>query len=112
MEMKQKFPKVKLSVRCDHNAIEMRLMAAPFDAFSDKAEESKIAKGYTQLNKFYLDRHDDLTPEALEVMKHMLKFSDKFNWDNSDSMTDYFDVNFYAQLSIGEWDRPFVNTAK
>ncbi len=29
------------------------------------------------------------------------------NWDNSDSMTDYFDVGWYVNLYIGNWEQPF-----
>jgi hypothetical protein len=30
------------------------------------------------------------------------------NYDNSDSMTDYFDIGWYVWLSIGQWDKEFV----
>jgi hypothetical protein len=33
------------------------------------------------------------------------------NYDNSDSMTDYFDVGHYVDLNIGKWDKPFVCTS-
>jgi len=32
------------------------------------------------------------------------------NWDNSDPMTDYFDVGFYLTFSIGKWNKPFQVT--
>ena len=30
------------------------------------------------------------------------------NYDNSGIMTDYFDVNFYFYLEVGQWNKPFV----
>lgn len=33
------------------------------------------------------------------------------NHDNSDIMTDYFDVGHYVDVQIGKWDRPFINTS-
>tara|TARA_B100001059_G_C17764833_1_gene544996 strand:+ start:113 stop:532 length:420 start_codon:yes stop_codon:yes gene_type:complete len=30
------------------------------------------------------------------------------NYDNSDSMTDYFDVGYYKDISIGRWDKEYV----
>lgn len=32
----------------------------------------------------------------------------KGNFDNSDSMTDYFHVGFYTEISIGRWDYSYV----
>ena len=31
-----------------------------------------------------------------------------YNYDDSDSQTDYFDTNFYYSLAIGKWDKPFT----
>jgi hypothetical protein len=33
------------------------------------------------------------------------------NHDRSDSQTDYFDVGFYTDISIGRWDTPYVQVA-
>lgn len=33
------------------------------------------------------------------------------NYDNSDIMTDYFDVGHYVDLQFGSWDKPFKNSA-
>lgn len=30
------------------------------------------------------------------------------NHDNSDIMTDYFDVGFYFEMSVGEWNKPYI----
>lgn len=30
------------------------------------------------------------------------------NHDNSEIMTDYFDVGWYAQINIGDWDKPYI----
>lgn len=34
------------------------------------------------------------------------------NHDNSDPMTDYFDVGHYKEINIGKWNKPFVCTAE
>jgi hypothetical protein len=28
-------------------------------------------------------------------------------YDNSDIMTDYFDVAYYNNINIGKWDKPY-----
>lgn len=37
---------------------------------------------------------------------------DSLNHDNSDIMTDYFDVGYYTDLRFGEWDKPFQDSRK
>jgi hypothetical protein len=29
-------------------------------------------------------------------------------YDNSDSMTDYFDTAYYLRINVGQFDRPYV----
>jgi len=48
-----------------------------------------------------------LTEKAHNILKEVVKIVNYYNWDNSDAMTDYFDVNFYLHLNIGKWDTPF-----
>ena len=70
-----------------------------------------------QLNEFAL--RDDfsslnwcngvfLTEEGHNVLKRVAEISNQYNYDNSDSQIDYFDVNFYLHLEIGRWDKAFV----
>lgn len=32
------------------------------------------------------------------------------NYDNSDIMTDYFDVGWYIDINVGQWDKPYILT--
>lgn len=74
-------------------------------------------RGYSQLNRYQLVEEWKpehwcngafLTKEAHEILAEVVRITDKYNWDNSDAQTDYFDVNFYVHLSIGKWDKPFT----
>lgn len=68
--LKERFPMCKWSVtKNGYNSIYVRLLASPFTIDS----------------------------EALKAIVHYAYiFAQSFNYDNSDSMTDYFDVNFYG----------------
>lgn len=68
--LKERFPMCKWSVtKNGYNSIYVRLLASPFTIES----------------------------EALKAIVHYAyEFAQSFNYDNSDSMTDYFDVNFYG----------------
>ena len=53
-----------------------------------------------------------LTEQGFNLVKRIIELTNKFNWDNSDSQTDYFDVKFYLDLSIGKWDKDFKEVLK
>ena len=67
--VRERFPMCKWSVKSDTNSISVELLESPFA--KDSAELKAIAHyAYT--------------------------FAQSYNYDNSDSMSDYFDVNFYG----------------
>ena len=41
-----------------------------------------------------------LTDWAIELMDGLKKIVDQYNWDKSDSMTDYFHVNYYSDVDF------------
>lgn len=67
--IKPRFPMCKFSIKSDHNSIEIDLLTSPF------------AKNSDELNA---------------IVHYAYVFTQSYNYDNSDSMTDYFDVNFYG----------------
>lgn len=66
--IKPRFPMCKFSVKSDYNSIDVDLLASPFAKDSD---------------------------ELKAIIHYVYVFVESYNYDNSDSMTDYFDVNFY-----------------
>lgn len=116
------------------SSISIALMSAPFDVFKDPStitedtihryfdgrtlediRDSNTRK-YVQLNYYQLldDYKDDtwcngafLTKEAHQILQDVVKITNQYNYDNSDSTIDYFDTNFYLHMSIGHWDKPF-----
>lgn len=117
-QLKKEFPKCKFSVTTEYfsmgQAMKVALMAAPFEATQD-------GKNYAQLNKYVLRQDDNygdyncngalLTQEAWETMKRVDEIANGDNYDNSDITIDYFDVNYYCDINIGKWDKPFICTA-
>ena len=67
--LRERFPMCKWSVRSDYNSISVTLMVSPFEKESD---------------------------ELKTIVHYAFKFAQSYNYDNSDSMSDYFDVNFYG----------------
>lgn len=77
--LKERFPMCKWSVRSDRHSIHVNIKSSPFEKNSD---------------------------ELNAIVHYAYKFAQSYNYDNSDSMTDYFDVNFYGvyESSIVEYD--------
>lgn len=67
--IKPRFPMCKFSVTSDYNSIDIDLLSSPFNK---DGEELKA------------------------IIHYVYKFADSYNYNNSDSMSDYFDVNFYG----------------
>lgn len=48
-----------------------------------------------------------LTEKGHNILREVVEIADKHNWDRSDAMSDYFDVNYYISLNLGKWNKPF-----
>lgn len=108
--LKQRFPNCKFSVRTKHFAggseIQVALMKAPFRAFQDEQIQ------YEPINHYVLLRSADnpgsfLTDDAYNVLREVALFILSYHRDDSAPEVDYFDINFYFDLSIGRYDKPF-----
>lgn len=100
------YPDCKFSITSDYLKIHIYLMEAPFEAFKDTTTKE------AQINHYYIERDDRLTEKARVMMQTVYEYLNSYNYDDSDSMTDYFDTNFYVHLAIGKWDKPFKVVAK
>ena len=127
-QLKKEIPDCKFSVTSKWfsggSSMTVALMAAPFPVFARDTlcTGAKIGTDYAQLNHYQLRRAFDygdpgicngvyLTPQAWAVLSRAVEIGQQQNWDNSDIQTDYFDVNYYFDIHIGKWDKPFQITA-
>ncbi len=93
----------KFSIVRDHySSLSVSILEAPFDLIDDDkiSEESKARKNFTigSHGKGY---------KYSEIYEKIWSICNKKNFDHSDSMTDYFHLGFYFDLSVGKWDKPF-----
>ena len=64
-----------------------------------------------QVNQYHLQNygvHKSLFEKIVEIIKTA---PSKEWYNNSDAMIDYFDVAFYFDLNVGEWDKPYEKVA-
>ena len=119
-DLKKALPDCKFSVRkhdfAGGRSITVSLMAAPFKVI-EKAKIGRIKgnKAYYHrtindccLDKYLLPESDpQLTPQAVDLLKKVTEIAQAYNYSDCNSQIDYFDVNFYFHLEIGQWNKPF-----
>lgn len=90
--------KYSLSVR-NHMVICFTLRAGP--------KEFQPANGeYSQVNPYHLDSR--FSGKELVLLKKINDCLNLDNHDNSDTMSDYFDVGHYVDINIGAYDKPYI----
>jgi hypothetical protein len=67
---------------------------------------SRMASTYIGVNRYHLNSQFD--GECLKCVQELMDVLNKFNWDRSDRQSDYFDVGYYVDIRIGQWNKPYV----
>lgn len=103
--LKKEFPNIKFSVVCrNHTSVSVSILKAPYDFRPDSLKDEK----YLSVNSHWFQNHGY---KHQQILKRIIDIANEGNYDNSDIMTDYFDVGWYFDLSIGKWDKPFELTS-
>lgn len=90
----------KISVTIKHySVVDVHILEAPVQLLK---EDEINENNYKQLSEYRLEKR----PYG-ELLEKIRKICMEGNHDNSDIMTDYFDVGWYFHLTIGAWDKPF-----
>ena len=126
--VKKHWPQCRFSVTRKHyDSFYIALMQAPFSPWCDLEDpevkweierrkqenpyydpEHPMKKGNKQINHYHIESDLLLSPAAKTLFKDICAFVQSYNFDYSDSQTDYFHTNFYLNLEIGRWNKPFV----
>ena len=90
--LKARFPECKFSIRTpSRSSIDADIVASPYSCekvYTDKFGEPLIYGRFVN------------SPELDAVLAYCDAYLQSYNYDNSDPMTDYFDVNFYGRFGI------------
>lgn len=115
--VKQAYPLHKFSVTRRYfsmgSSISVSLMESPHPVFAEGKEPKdghvQNAPAYFEQKRWAFDDEPRcvLTEQAITVLQDVQAFINSYNYDDSDSMIDYFSTNFYSDLDIGKWDKPF-----
>jgi hypothetical protein len=61
---------------------------------------------YDRVNPYHYRNHYD--GAALQFLSEVIPAMMVGNHDNSDIQTDYFDVGWYIDVNIGDWNKPYI----
>ena len=102
--------KGSLGVR-NYSTLVLTLKSGSLDFAADYLGQRSTTDGRfaARVNHYYIDT--GWTGKAREALTELAQAMMFGNHDRSDSMTDYFDVGWYIDLSIGEWNKPYVVSA-
>ena len=85
--------------------------------YTEEQIKQRQEEKHHQLNDYQLREEYDinkwcngvfLTKEGHDLFKKVCEIINHYNYDDSDSMIDHFDVNFYLSLNIGKWNKPYI----
>ena len=102
-----------------HSTLVVRITQGPLDLIGDvntvnatlsrdMGREYQPVKTYFDVNEYHIDRfHSGKCRDFLNELHDAMMVG---NHDNSDPMTDYFDVGWYTDIRVGAWDKPYQYT--
>ena len=95
--------KASLAVR-NHSTLVLNIKSGKIDFFADAAP-SKQDSRYCQVNTYWYQDHFDGV--AKEFLGEVIPAMHVGNHDNSDIQVDYFDVGWYVNVNVGQWNKPY-----
>lgn len=85
-----------------HMVIVCHITRGPIDFASQRNDWT----GHESINVYHIS--SQWTDDARDALVELHAALNTGNHDNSDPMTDYFDVGWYVDINIGRWNRPYV----
>lgn len=91
--LKKQFPEVKFSVTSDRNSIDITIKSSPYC-------NEKLEYSYELSCTDYREYEKEHNKELLSIMDYCNKLLNSYNFDDSDTMSDYFHTHFYSHTTI------------
>lgn len=91
----------------NHRGIQLTLRSGKIDFRGLAGCQPAGARAYYQTNTYYPG--SGFTGVAAEFLAKVVAAMKGDEWyDNSDIMTDYFNVAYYVSVDVGRWDREYI----
>lgn len=107
---------VSLSLKVvNHSKFVANIKSGTVDFFGEMNDSAYHNPAYTKENRYmqasYGIDNGFINGKAREFLTKLRTIMMQGNHDNSDSMTDYFDVGWYIGINIGDYGKPYEMTA-
>jgi hypothetical protein len=99
--------KGRLGVR-HHSSLVLNITEGAIDFiknYNETGDTPYPAKDSIGINPYHFDKH--FSGKAVKAISELKDAMMKGNHDRSDSMSDYFDVGWYIDINIGQWNKPY-----
>ena len=88
----------------NYSTLRLTLQSGPIDF----KYVSKDGDTIRNINEYWYKDHFKDNAKALAFLSDVIPAMNIGNHDNSDIMTDYFDVGWYVSVNLGRWDKPYI----
>jgi hypothetical protein len=105
--------KYSLAVR-NHSTIVMTIKSAPINLVAEYVASTGMTSytdndgnPYASINTYHAE-DKFLSADTQNLITKIIDTLNTDNYDNSDVMTDYFNVGHYTDLDLGKWNKGFI----
>lgn len=97
----------------NHSSFNLLITEGGIDFLKNYKETLSKNRGYDNIEKItepYVNIYwieDHYSGVARDCLVELRSAMNKGNHDNSDAMTDYFDVGWYTDINIGKYEKPY-----
>ena len=97
--------KASLAVR-NHMTLVLNVKQGPIDFINDFGNSEDAKKFGIQVNPYHYKSH--FTGKSVKFLEEVITAMNDGNHDRSDIQSDYFDVGWYVDVNIGQWNKPYA----
>ena len=97
--------KASLAVR-NHMTLVLNVKQGSIDFIKDFGNPEDAKKFGIQVNPYWY--HEHFVGKSKEFLTEVITAMNDGNHDRSDIQTDYFDVGWYVDVNIGQWNKPYA----
>jgi len=93
----------------NHSTLVVNLKEGALDLIGDHG--SDYDRDYIQVNTYYCVEWAN-SPTIKTFYDELIKAMKGADWyDKTDAMIDYFDIAYYININVGQWNKPYVLNA-
>lgn len=102
---------VKASIGVNHRStLGVNIQSSKLDIIGNYnancKEDDKVNHDYMGVNEHWID--SSYTGVVRDFLNELKSAMMQGNHDDSDIMTDYFNVGWYIDINVGNWDKPYI----